>query len=515
MQTRISMAARVRRAALGATLFGAFGIGAAGCKNDVAITNPNASSPGNQSVADVNANTVAAYNALLGRGLFQRWQAFAYDMRSDEGTSTSPWPELQAFVKFQFPSDYDFEVNREIWNDSYVLVSRANLVVNNGPSATGDAAAKARLVGEGKFLRGLAYFHLITLYGGKIPLITTPLGVNDRPAGSDSATVWAQIEKDFTEAAAVLPVQTMSQSGGRATKGAAQGMLAKTLLQERKWAAASTALDPIIAKQVGNYNLVANYASLFTNAGNNTDESLFEVQMGNQSLASSQGVGGLNVAKMVGACGPGYCDGLPTRWFADQFRIDPTVSGGVDPRLDATLFYYKGDTTRVYGRTWGGWRDSTDQRAKYTNPNTIYFKKYGEYYTGSTDQNWDAQLNYKVLRYADVLLMKAEALNEQGQPGAAVPLVNQVRARVNVRPVAGAPSQATMRDIILKERLLEFGLEGQRWLDLGRQNLFTTDLVGLKARDPDFNNFVPGRQLLPITQSERNLNPGLAQNPSY
>ena len=118
----------------------------------------------------------------------------------------------------------------------------------------GDALAGRghdRLVGEAKFLRGLGYFRLMTLFGPNAPLITTSLTATDRPASADSATMWAQIEKDFTEAAAALPRQTMAQSAGRATAGAAQGMLGKTLLQERKWAQAQAALSPIIAGQYG------------------------------------------------------------------------------------------------------------------------------------------------------------------------------------------------------------------------------------------------------------------------
>ncbi|MGZ8455686.1 MAG: RagB/SusD family nutrient uptake outer membrane protein [Gemmatirosa sp.] len=516
MRLRIPLQARWRRALLGAAIASA-GLGAAGCQNDVDVTDPNAPSSATfwQSAADADAGVTATYNTLLRLGTFQRWQAFAYDARADIGTTgTSPWAELAAFGRFEFPSGYDFEVNRELWNHNYELVSRANQVIANVPAIDMEAARRDRIVGEGRFLRGLGYFRLMTLYGGQIPLVTAPPVATDRPESADSARVWAQIEQDFTAAAAALPRQLMSASGGRATAGAAQGMLGKTLLQQRKWAQASAALAPIIAGQYGSYQLASNYATLFRQEGNNGPESLFEVQMGNVDLCG-QGLCGLNIAKMSGACGPGYCDGRPTRWYFTQFLTERTASGAIDPRLDATIFYYRGDTTRVYGRTWRGWRDSTDQRGNYTDTTRVYWKKYGEYYTGSTDQTWEAQINYKVLRYADVLLMQAEALNEQGQPAAALPLVNQVRQRVGLASLAAGLSQAAMRDAILRERLLEFGLEGQRWLDLGRQNLFA-DLAALRARDPDFNSFTAGKsQLLPITQRERNLNPNVRQNPGW
>jgi hypothetical protein len=516
MRLRIALQARWRRALLGAAIASA-GLGAAGCQNDVDVTDPNAPSTATfwQSAADADAGVTATYNTLLRLGTFQRWQAFAYDARSDIGsTGTSPWAELAAFGRFEFPSGYDFEVNRELWNHNYELISRANQVIANVPGIDMEAARRDRLVGEARFLRGLGYFRLMTLYGGQIPLVTAPPTVNDRPESADSARVWAQIEQDFTAAATALPRQLMSASGGRATAGAAQGMLGKTLLQQRKWAQASAALAPIIAGQYGSYQLASNYATLFRQEGNNGSESLFEVQMGNVDLCG-QNICGLNIAKMSGACGPGYCDGRPTRWYFTQFLTERTTSGALDPRLDATIFYYRGDTTRVYGRTWRAWRDSTDQRGNYTDTTRVYWKKYGEYYSGSNDQTWEAQINYKVLRYADVLLMQAEALNEQGQTANALPLVNQVRQRVGLAALPAGLSQAAMRDAILRERLLEFGLEGQRWLDLGRQNLFA-DLAGLRARDPEFSTFTPGKsQLLPITQRERNLNPNVQQNPGW
>jgi hypothetical protein len=433
-------------------------------------------------------------------------------MRSDIGTSSSPWPELQAFVKFQFPSGYDFDINNDTWNDTYTLINRANQVIAYVPAIDMDQTQRGRIVGEAKFLRGLGYFHLMALYGGNIPLITTPPSAADRPKSSDSATVYAQIEKDFTDAAAVLPKQLMSQSNAHATAGSAQGMLGKTLLQERKWAQASAALAPIVSGQFGAYQLVPDYATLFRKEGNNGPESLFEVQMGNVDLCG-QGVCGLNIAKMIGPCGPGYCDGLPTRWYFQQFLVDSTVDKKVDPRLDATLYYYKGPNTPIYASTWSQWAQRDP--GHYSDTTRLYFKKYGEYYTGSNDQTWEAQINFKVLRFADVLLMQAEALNEQGQTAAAYPLVNQVRQRVNLKPLPAGLSQAAMRAAILKERLLEFGLEEQRWLDLGRQNLFA-DLATLRSHDADFNNFVLGKsQLLPIPQRERNLNPNVVQNPGW
>ena len=517
MLSRLIPPALRRRAGRAAALCAAAAsLGAIGCKNDVNITNPNTITTQTywRTANDAQQGLTAAYNTLGYLGMFLRWGIFAYDMRSDEGTSLSPNPDLQNYVKFTF-STYDEEANATIFGDSYTMISRVNQVIAHVPAINMDATQKAEIVGEAKFLRGLTYFHLVTIYGPNTPLITDTVSYTTRAASSDSATMFGQIEKDFTDALAVLPSQTMSQSGGHAVAAAAAGMLGKTQLQERKWAQAAATLLPIINQKYGKFSLdsangtsgPAGYLRQFTQPANlNSPESLFEYQAGNPNLAATQGINGLNIARFAGPCGPSYCDGLPTRWFFQQFFIDSTVDGKVDPRLDATLWYYKGDTTKVYSVLW---------KARGYDTTAIYWKKYGEWYTGVTDQVFDAQINFKILRFADILLMYAEALNEQGSTDAAVPYVNQVRTRVNLRPLPTGMSQAAMRAAILKERLLEFGLEGSRWLDLGRQGLFS-DLPTLISHDSDFTRFVYPKSILnPIPQGEINLNPNVHQNAGW
>ena len=142
----------------------------------------------------------------------------------------------------------------------------------------------------------------------------------------------------------------------------------------------------------------------------------------------------------------------------------------------------------------------------------VFFKKYGDYYLASQDQDWDSGINFRVIRYADVLLMQAEALNEQGQTTAAYPFVNQVRQRVSLPALPAGLTQAQMRDAILRERMFELGLEGHRLFDLMRQGQLTGALV---SRDAEFTTFAAGRELLPIPQTELNLNPNVKQNASY
>lgn len=478
------------------------------------LTNPNQPSTATfwKTQADAIEGINAAYNGLLNNGTYGRWLGFAYDIRSDEGFSPSPWAELSNFNKFTL-ADYDFEVNRELFIHHYQAIFRANQVIDNVPSIDMDPAMRDRIVGEAKFIRGLLYFNLVNLFGN-VPLQLSSSTPTDQPATSAPAAVYTQIEKDLTEAAAALPASYTGADVGRATKGAALALLGKAQLQQLKFGEAAATLQQVIA--MPRYDLMPNYADNFTSMAENNKESVFEVQFGDRSLLAS-GVRGLNIAKMIGPCGPGFCDGRPTRWFFDQFNLETTTTGEVDPRRDVTIF--SPASTDVYGQTYV-------QRYGPTSTE-LYFKKYGEYYVPG-DQDWDAPINYRVIRFADVLLMEAEALNGQGKTAEAYPYINRVRARVNLAALPAGLSQAQMRDRILHERLLEFGLEGQRWLDLKRYDLFKSVVPAnagaagctpepyVAGCDAEFAFFVQNKsELLPIPQTERNLNPNVTQNPGW
>ena len=476
------------------------------CTQDLDITNPNQPSTGSfwKTSADAVAGINATYNGLQNNGTYGRWLGFAYDIRSDEGYSTSPWTDLSNFNKFT-QSDYNFEPSREIWQHHYQAIFRANQVTDMVPGIAMDAALRDRIVGEAKFIRGLLYFNLVNLYSANIPLIVKTPAPNDRPQSSTDAEVYAQIEKDLTEAAAVLPTSYSGSDVGRATKGAALAMLGKAQLQQKKWSTAAATLAQVIA--MTQYDLVPNYADNFIESGDNNKESVFEVQFADETMLSS-GVRGQNYAKMIGACGPGFCDGLPTQWYFDQFFPNPANRLVYDPRLNATIFWNRPDATGggdVYGQSFQGRYGVTSS--------AIYWKKWGEYYVPG-DQNWDNPINYKVIRFADVLLMEAEALNESAQTAAALPFINRVRARAGVTALAAGMTQAQMRAAIMKERLLELGLEQVRWLEVKRQGMLNK--TTMLADDAEFNFFTNGKsEFLPIPQAEIDLNPNVRQNPGW
>ena len=479
----------------------------AGC-TDLDVTNPNQQTTDtfwrnqNDAVQAVNAT----YNGLQLRGTYGRWLAFAHDIRADIGQSRSGWGELSQFHKFTLGS-YDFEVNTEIYGHHYQAIFRANQVIANTPNIAMDEAMKARLIGEAKFIRGLLYYNLAVLYGS-VPLVLVPSNAEDRTPSATNAQVWAQVEKDFSEARAALPASYGGQDLGRATSGAATAMLGKAYLQQKKWADAATALGQVASS--GRYQLVADYGNNFRVDGDNNAESVFEVQFGGPAQLSS-GTVGVTFPRMAGPCDVGFCDVQPTAWFVSQFDTERTVGGQVDPRKDATVFYNKPGGMDVFGRPFA----QRYPNGRYNLPidSTFFWKKYTEHYL--TEQDWDNAINIKVARLGGVLLLHAEALNESNRPADALPFLNQVRARAGLAPVPGGLSQAAMRARIEHEQVKELGFEMERFAYLQRHDMLNSAEV--RAHDPDeFRFFVPSKsELLPIPTTEIAQNPNVKQNPGY
>ncbi|HEX6374053.1 MAG TPA: RagB/SusD family nutrient uptake outer membrane protein [Longimicrobium sp.] len=474
----------------------------AGCA-DLTVSDPNQRTADTfwQTEQDALLGINATYRALQENGTYGRWLQFAYDLRSDVGFSRSPWGDLANFTKSVL-GGYDFEVNREIWQHHYQAIFRANQVIAYVPEIEMSTATRDRIVGEAQFIRALMYYNLVNLYG-EVPLITTPPVPTDRPEEGSLEELWALIEGDLTAARAVLPASYTGADAGRATRGAATGLLGRAHLQQREWATASQMFAQVIA---GPYTLLANYGDNFVQSQDNNPETVFEVQFGGPEVLAA-GSRGQNIIKMMGPCNVGFCDGEPTAWYFGVLTAQTTVGGQPDPRLDATLFYNRAGGMDVYGTPFAArYGDRLGDR---------FWKKYGEWY--KTDQDWDNPINVKVMRLGGILLLHAEALNEATGPAAARPFVDQVRARAGLAPVSATLSQAQMREAIEMEELRELGLENERFLYLKRHGWLTDParINVLKTHDPDFNVFEPHRALLPIPSTETNLNPNVTQNPGW
>ncbi len=501
------------------------------CEDELELSNPNSQTTdafwetGDHAIEGINA----AYNSLLIDGYYMRMTPALTDGRGDDFKGDSPWLDLVQVANFTILPTSD--PVQWIWSAYYQQVFRVNQVLTNVPNIEMDENVKERVLGQAYFLRGLAYFNLVTNFE-KVPLIlTVPQNEEEYyPPTASQAEIWAQIISDFQNAQSMLPVDFASVSGadqgqvGRATKGAATGFLGKTYLYTEQWQAAANEFAKLIGgSDVSIYSLTDNYKDNFGPFTENNSESLFEVQ-----FATPDQVGGTvknyggeptsawmqvsSVGHTYAMDGYGYSDFLPTRWIYDEYKKEETINGNVDPRLLVTLASYEPqvNSTTVYNGT--PWPHAED---------AIYPRKYTHDGFGfSTESQGRVELsdiNYRLMRYADVLLMYAEALNESGQTPEAYQYIQQVRDRANLPDLSTVMpnmSQEQMRDQIAHERALELAIESIRIHDIIRWGWLYDDekLAELKAHDADFESWTPGKEYLPIPQTELDVNPNLEPN---
>jgi hypothetical protein len=402
---------------------------------------------------------------------------------------------------------------------------------------------KSRLIGEAKFLRALYYYNLISIWGN-IPLILKPSLPADKPSQAPQEQVWAQIEKDLTEAAAALPTSYQGEEVGRATRGAAYGYLGRAHMQQREWQQAADALAYLVTGAGASmYSLVPNYRDNFMHTTENNSESVFEVQFKMRPETTGEDAPTSNVgtsrAPFFAPPGHGFNDANMHRWVVHEFFRDRTISGQRDPRLAVTALYDSTDErgpafTLVYDNdptkydpdqcNLGSWENHYMRGTKCNNPdimNRVYYRKYLDDYvrnSGGQFEVFNSGINFRALRFADVLLMYAEALNNLNRTNDAYQYVDRVRQRSGLAPLARTMSQTQFQQQIEHERITELTGESVRWNDLARWGYFddATKLAQLKARDPEFNNFVIGRnKFMPIPQSEIDINPNLVQNQGW
>lgn len=382
----------------------------------------------------------------------------------------------------------------EIWGMHYKTITLANIAITRVPGINMNEALRNRLVGEAKFLRGLMYFNLVRMFG-EVPLIieeNSPL----LPEKSSVDAIYTQIIADLTDAANVLPLNYPSGNGrGRATTGAANAILAKVYLTRQNWEQASAAAKEVIDSQ--EYELWEDFADVFKLSSRGGKEAIFSVGFGDANGAIIfWEVGQFNVRLLPSALsveGIQNAQGwqFPTQYLYNQFEAD-------DRRRAVTFITEINDPGGAYS----------------IRP---YVQKYWDKVAepkGNSSSN-----DFPVIRYADVLLIYAEAQNELGNSSVAHQYINLVRKRARfngttyenaVADYAGL-SKEQFREAILKERMLEFVFEGHRWFDLARMGKLE-QLVPLAKPGvvPAARNY-----LFPLPQREVDLNPKLGQNDGY
>ncbi len=380
----------------------------------------------------------------------------------------------------------------------YEGISRTNVILSRIDEADFDETAKIRIIGEAKFLRAYYYFELVQYFGG-VPLHITEVTTRDQTAlpRSTKDEVYTQVIADVKDAIEKLPV-TQSDKG-RVTKGSANTLLAYVYMTLKDFGEAETYLRAVVTS--GTYSLMPDYAAIFNPSNKNNTESIFEIQyhQGDQGLQSSwtyQFIPALtNTEVITGVVGN---NGI--------------IGGWNTPTEDLIDSYEDGDLRKAASIADG----YTNENGEFVEqPFVIKYLHDHENYN-NTDDDW------MVYRYADVLLLLAECLNNQGQPSQALPYLNDVRKRAGLADVT-TTDQSQLSDIIAHERRVELAFENHRWLDLVRTDkaIEVMNAFGVKMK-AKYSYLLDrayqvneDKLILPIPQTELTLNDQLDQNPGY
>lgn len=400
---------------------------------------------------------------------------------------------------------------QDLWTSAYEGVNRSNYMIQykatNPAGAAVDFAGKESLYGEVYFLRAYYYFHLVRMFGDVPLFVDKRLGLSESKSlkRTAKAEVYKQIEADLTAAIAALPAVQVQK--GRITKYAAQALLGKVYLYQDKFDQAAAELQKVISSNA--FSLVPNFGSIFLAIGENGPESVFEIQYSNTSpyynwggqtrgqgnyAVQQTGIRGLNGSAAM-PYAPGWSTNLPTQNLASAYAAGDQRKGVTVLDIEA----YK-TANPSYNITY--------QVAPYKNTglyNQKYLPRKGET-SGQLELNY--LNNFRTIRYADVLLMAAEAYNRSATPNdaKAQEYLNKVRERAFGNTTHNITATGTaLRDAIWEERRLELAMEGHRFFDLVRTGQAAAKITG----------FVKGKhEVFPIPQREVEIS-GLEQNKGY
>ena len=453
-----------------------------------------------------NVGVYAPLRPLYGVGLADRGAWTMGEMRSDNtcfiyNEANRGYVDIELVEQFSDDSNGGPTANK--YQNDYIIIGRANQVLDKIDAAEFDQAQKDNYKGQALFLRAFAYFDLVQYYGS-VPLVLTPPTSYEETIRGQSpvSEIYAQIIADAELAANLLPGKSV-QSPGFVADGAAWTLLGNIYMVLEQWANAKEAL-----LNVEGYALMDDYAAIFDPVNKNNQESIFEVQYWDDptaGVASSFAYNFLPVLSNPGII-PGFPDGntnsyagwnTPTPEMIDAYEAD-------DLRFDASIELFSGD----------GY-DEIPYIKKYVHGSTI---------APNTNDNWP------VYRYAEVLLFLAEAENELGNPGQALNYLNMVHAhsRTGLDPITET-GQSQLRELILEERRIELAFENKRWTDLIRTDraleVMSAHTQKILANPTEYYypegvsltgyDVTESRLLFPIPQREIEINPDLEQNPGY
>ena len=453
------------------------------------------------SASDALLATNGVYNIMLNSsfhfGLFPIMDIMSDDARKgsnpdDQGSTIGPFDRFAHIATESNLSRW--------WNTLYEGIKRANVVIEKVPDIEMNENLSNRYIGEASFLRALFYFDLVRAWGD-VPLVTstTPILGVERSTPDE---IYSLIEQDLLNAISGLPEKSDYAAAdlGRATKGAAKGLLAKVYLFQNDFVNAEKYALEVINS--GQYDLMPDFADANSKAGEFGAESVFEI-----GAIGFEGTGGDQYGNVQGVRGTpnrGWGFNRPTLDLMDSFEDG-------DPREEKSIIFL-GEV--LDGVTIQGDGPTLDE-TKDANGNLIEIECYNQkVWTPGINVPSQFDHNRRILRYADILLIAAEALNENGKPAEALVQLNSIRERAREGNAAVLPDivetgKDALRDIILHERRVELALEGHRFWDLVRTGKAASVLGPL--------GFVAGKhELLPVPQTEMDLTQNVwDQNPGW
>lgn len=451
-------------------------------------------------------DAVLATNAIY--NITRTWQISTggfplLDMMADDavkGSNPTDGIVISVYDKFEHTSS---EGSTERWYKTlYEAVRRTNLVINEVPSIEMDAELQDRLVAEARYLRAYFYADLVRGFGA-VPMVTVTEPSLELGRTEVTTILSEIIYPDLEFAVSILPERSEypAEELGRATRGAALSLLARIKLHYGEYEDVRDLTEQVVSS--GEYDLVPDYADVFVSINEHNEEAIFEISAlpenfndGGNQYGNTQGVRG-TPNKGWGFCRPAYV------WIEE-------LQNNSDPRLEPTVLFLNETIDGITIRGDGSTPDTTRESGRI-----VEIECYNQkvWYPG-TDSRESFGHNRRIIRYADVLLMHAEALNELGQSAAALPFLNRVRERArggdsNILPDITTTDQSDLRAAIAEERYYELALEGSRFWDLVRTDRAEEVLGPL--------GFIRGKhELFPIPQSEIDISEGrIDQNPGY
>lgn len=429
------------------------------------------------------------------------------DLASDDGWTWRNELESDIYI---VSSSYQYSAT--VWTECYKIINYANNIIDNIPNVSDfpSDAVRNSVNGQALFMRAYSYFNLVRLFGG-VPLIKTQVTSRSDAEKSRAtiAEVYALIKEDLNSAITLLPTVysgTIGQEKGRPTSYAASALIANVYLELEEWDNAISAASSVI----GNGSLLTNYADNFNGKAENGAGSLFEIQYNNlksSPLSSLYASPSLQGSALI----------LPTDDNLNGAGGGPSSGNGFVQTIES------GDLRRnILISTYGlqNFIDATKPDGSLYLVNKFY---------NTTDAVGQSSWNFPIIRYADVLLAKSEALNEKSYVanGDAFALLNQIRNNAGLALLTSTdlPTQVSFRDKLRHERRVEFAFEGKRFFDLNRwgllQSAIQPQLTYLKLTFPSaclIDHPITGKKyyLYPIPQTEFINNANLGkQNPGY